>query len=194
MKAMRRGTRSGPQGNKETTLETIMKRKTIIAVIAIGAAAAISLAAGIAAAQPYGYGPGGGMGGGHGMGYGGGPGHGNPAAAVEARLAYLKTDLKITKAQEPAWKKFSDEARKQAESMQALKSAMQAGATANAVDRMELHDKLMKSRLEQSEKATASFKELYAALTPEQKALADQHPGRGMGFGHGFGGGPGRFR
>jgi Spy/CpxP family protein refolding chaperone len=49
----------------------------------------------------------------------------------------------------------------------------------------------MKSRLEQSEKMTAAFKELYAALTPEQKALADQHPGRGMGFGHGFGGGPG---
>jgi len=170
-----------------------MKRNTIIAVIAIGFGAAISLAAAVASAHPYGQGPGWGMGGGpgHGMGYGGGPGQANPAAAAEARLAYLKTELKITKAQEPAWKKFSDEARKQAESMQAARTAMWSGAPANAVDRMELHNKLMKSRQEQSEKTAAAFKELYAALTPEQKALADQHPGRGMGFGPGFGGGPG---
>lgn len=176
-----------------------MKRKTIIAV---GAAISLGLAASVVSAHPYGYGPGSGMGGGpgYGMGYGGGPGmggpgHGNPAAAVEGRLAYLKAELKITAAQEPAWKKFSDQARQQAESMQALRSAMQGSTSANAVERMELHNKMQKSRAEQSEKATAAFKQLYASLTPEQKALADQHPGAGMGFGPGFGGGPGgRFR
>ena len=162
-----------------------MKRNTIIAVVAIAFGAAISLASAVATAHPGGYGPG--------MGHGWGPGRGDPAAAVEGRLAYLKTELKITKAQEPAWKKYSDELRKQAESMQAMRTAMQGGATANAADRMELHNKLMKSRLEQSEKMTAAFKELYAALSPEQKALADQHPGPGMGFGGGpgFGHGPG---
>ena len=162
-----------------------MKRNTLIAVIALGVGAAISLAAGVATAHPGGWGMGGGPG--YGMGYG----RGDPAAAVEGRLAYLKTELKITKAQEGAWKKYSDEARKQAESMQAARTAMQGAAATNAADRMELHNKLMKSRLEQSEKMAAAFKELYAALTPEQKALADQHPGRGMGFGPGFGGGPG---
>ena len=170
-----------------------MKRNTIIAVIALGVGATISLAAGLASAHPYGYGPGMGGGPGYGMGYG----RGDPAAAVEGRLAYLKTELKITKAQEGVWKKYSDEARKQAESMQAMRTAMQGGAAANAADRMDLHNKLMKTRLEQSEKMTAAFKELYAALTPEQKALADQHPGGGMGFGGGpgFGHGPGgRFR
>ena len=169
-----------------------MKRKTIIAA-AVGAA--LGLATVVASAHPYGYGPGRGMGGGpgYGMGFGGGPGYGNPAAAVEGRLAYLKTELKITKAQEGAWKKFSDEARKQAESMQAARTAMWSGTAANAADRAELHNQLMKSRVEQSEKTTAAFKQLYAALTPEQKALADQHPG--MGIGMGFGGGPGgRFR
>jgi Spy/CpxP family protein refolding chaperone len=170
-----------------------MKRKTIIAA-AIGAA--LGLATVVASAHPYGYGygPGRGMGGGPGYGMGfGGPGRGDPAAAVEGRLAYLKAELKITKAQEPAWKKFSDEARKQAESMQAARTAMWSGTAANAADRAELHNKLMKSRVEQSEKTTAAFKQLYAALTPEQKALADQHPG--MGVGMGFGGGPGgRFR
>ena len=161
-----------------------MKRKTIIAV-AVGAA--LGLATVVASAHPYGYGPG--MGGG--PGYGMGPGRGDPAAAVEGRLAYLKAELKITKAQEGPWKKYSDEARKQAESMQAFRTAM--WGSANAADRAELHNKLMKTRLEQSEKTTAAFKQLYAALTPEQKALADQHPG--MGVGMGFGGGPGgRFR
>jgi len=169
-----------------------MKRNTIIAA-AVGAALSLGLAAGIANAHPYGYGMGGGPG--YGMGYGGGPGYGNPAAAAEARLAYLKTELKITKAQEAAWKKFSDEARKQAESMQAARTAMWSGANANAADRMELHNKLMKSRVEQSEKTAAAFKDLYAALTPEQKALADQRHGVGFGgpgAGHGPGfGGPG---
>jgi Spy/CpxP family protein refolding chaperone len=168
-----------------------MKRNTIIAVVAIALGAAISLASAVATAHPGGWGMGGGPG------YGMGPGRGDPAAAVEGRLAYLKTELKITKAQEGAWKKYSDEARKQAESMQATRTAMQGAASANAADRMELHNKLMKNRLEQSEKMTAAFKELYAALTPEQKALADQHPGGGMGFGGGpgFGHGPGgRFR
>jgi Spy/CpxP family protein refolding chaperone len=168
-----------------------MKRNTIIAVVAIALGAAISLASAVATAHPGGWGMGGGPG------YGMGPGRGDPAAAVEGRLAYLKTELKITKAQEGAWKKYSDEARKQAESMQATRTAMQGAASANAADRMELHNKLMKSRLEQSEKMTAAFKELYAALTPEQKALADQRPGGGTGFGGGpgFGHGPGgRFR
>ena len=168
-----------------------MKRKTIIAA-AVGAA--LGLATVVASAHPHGYGPGRGMVGGPGYGMGfGGPGQANPAAAVEGRLAYLKAELKITKAQEPAWKKFSDEARKQAESMQAARTAMWSGTAANAADRAELHNQLMKSRVEQSEKTTAAFKQLYAALTPEQKALADQHPG--MGIGMGFGGGPGgRFR
>ena len=168
-----------------------MKRNTIIAVVAIALGAALSLASALATAHPGGWGMGGGPG------YGMGPGRGDPAAAVEGRLAYMKTELKITKAQEGAWKKYSDEARKQAESMQATRTAMQGAATANTADRMELHNKLMKSRLEQSEKMTAAFKELYAALTPEQKALADQHPGGGIGFGGGpgFGHGPGgRFR
>jgi Spy/CpxP family protein refolding chaperone len=169
-----------------------MKRKTII-VAAVGAGLSLALAAGFGNAHPYGYGPGSGMGGGpgYGMGFGRGPGYGDPAAAVEGRLAYLKAELKITKAQEGAWKKYSDEARKQAESMQAFRTAM--WGSANAADRAELHNKLMKSRVEQSEKTTAAFKQLYAALTPEQKALADRHPG--MDLGMGFGGGPGgRFR
>jgi hypothetical protein len=154
--------------------------------------------------QGMGYGPGAGMG--RGMGPGAGPGpmgggpmgygpmgqgmgpqaYGNPAAAAEWRLSGLKSELKITAAQESAWKTFSDQAKQQAEAMQALMSTVQGSAQATAPERMELHNQIMKKRQEQMEKRTAAFKDLYAVLTPEQKALADQHMGmrggRGMAF------------
>jgi hypothetical protein len=44
----------------------------------------------------------------------------------------------------------------------------------------------MKKRQEQMEKGTTAFKELYAALTPEQKALADQRVGFGLMGGRGW--------
>jgi hypothetical protein len=131
---------------------------------------------------PMGHGP---MG--HGpMGPGMGPqGYGNPAAAAEGRLAHLKSELKITSAQEPVWKAFADQSKQQAEAMQALRNTVQGSAQASAPERLELRDQIMKKRQEQMEKGTAVFKELYAALSPEQKALADQH----VGFGRMGGGG-----
>ena len=72
---------------------------------------------------------------------------------------------------------------------------MQGSTAATAPERMELRNKAMKQRQEQMEKSTVVFKDLYAALTPEQKALADQRFGGGPGFGPGHHGGPGgRFR
>jgi Spy/CpxP family protein refolding chaperone len=121
------------------------------------------------------------------MGHGMGPqAWGNPAAAAEWRLSGLKSELKITAAQEPAWKVFSDQAKQQAEAMQALMAGAQSAAPATAPERLELHNQMMKKRQEQMEKGTAAFKDLYAVLTPEQKALADQRVGmmggRGMAF------------
>ncbi len=157
-----------------------------------------------------GYGPGGGMGrgmgpgpmmGGRSMGYGpmgrgmGPQAYGNPAAAAEWRLSGLKSDLKITAAQQSAWKTFSDQAKQQAEAMQNLITTAQVGAPATVPERLELRNQVMKQRQEQMEKGTAAFKVLYAALTPEQKAIADHRFAGGPGAGPGFRGGPGgRFR
>ena len=132
---------------------------------------------------PMGYGP---MMG-HGMGHGMGPqGHGNPAAAADWRLSGMKTELKITAAQESAWKAFADQAKQQAEVMQAFMSTVQGSAQATAPERLELRNQMMKKRQEQMEKSTAAFKDLYAVLSPEQKALADQHVGFGMMGGRGM--------
>ena len=151
-----------------------------------------------------GYGPGAGMG--RGMGPGGGAGpmaygpmgygpmgrgmgpqaYGNPAAAADWRLSGLKSELKITAAQESAWKAFADQAKQQAEAMQKLMTTAQSNAQATAPERIEQRNQIMKKQQEQMEKGTAAFKDLYAVLSPEQKALADQRMGmmggRGMAF------------
>jgi len=151
-----------------------------------------------------GYGPGAGMGQGMGpmgrgammghgpMGYGPmGPGmapqgFGNPAAAAEWRLSSLKSELKITAAQESAWKSFADQTKLQAEAMQALMSTAQSSAQASAPERLEARNQVMKKRQEQMEKGAAAFKDLYAVLSPEQKKLADQGLGLGMMGGRGM--------
>ena len=161
---------------------------------------------GMGQGQGYGpgYGPGPGMG--RGMGPGSGPGPmmgggmgygpmgrgmgpqawGNPVAAAEWRLSGLKAELKITAAQESAWKTFADQAKQQAEAMQALMTTVQGSTKATAPERLELRNQVMKQREEQMAKGTAAFKELYAALSPEQKALADQRVGFGMMGGRGM--------
>lgn len=202
-----------------------MKRTSKIA-LAIGTALSLALASAAVNAHPYGNGPGWGMGygPGHGMGPMGGMGYGpgmgpmggmrggmgygpmgrgmgpqsagDPTAMVEGRLAYLKSELKITPAQETAWQGYAGKAKQQAEAMQALRTAMQGSTQASAPERLALRTEMMKKRGEQMEGMTAALKDLYAALTPEQKAIADQRMG-GFGpmAGRGFGGGPGgRFR
>ncbi len=198
-----------------------MKRVTKIAV-GVGAALSLGLSAAIVNAHPGGFGPGMGWGGGPGMGWGGGagcaPGYGmgpgfgggpgmmggrggygpqgyaNPAAAVEARLAYAKSELKITASQEKAWDAYAAQVKKQAESMFAWHNTMRESRVTGP-ERIELQNKIMKERLAQSEALTAATKDLYAVLTPEQKATADFVIGHGRGMGPAFAGGPrGRFR
>jgi periplasmic protein CpxP/Spy len=150
--------------------------------ILIGAAGVLAVAAATAvvAAPHDGMGP---CGGGPGMGmmHGEHGRGGDMAAMAEKHLAKLKTDLKITAQQEPAWQAFATKAAEQAKAMQAQhQQHMQErdkGAPANvsAPDRMAEHLSQMKQHLAGMESMQAAVKDLYAALTPEQRALADKH-------------------
>ena len=145
-----------------------------------------------------GYGPGAGMGRGMGpMGYGRGigpQGYGNASAMAYARLAFLKSELKITSGQETAWQAFVAKAKQQAEGVQAAITKMRDTQT-SVPDRLAQRTEFMKQRLAGMETMTAAVKDLYAALTPEQKAVADQRFAGGRGYGPEFRGGPGgRFR
>ena len=112
----------------------------------------------------------------------------NPSAMADARNAYFKSELNITPAQESAWKAYAEQRKQQVVAMQALRASAQGSAQATAPERLELRNQMMKKRQEQMEKGTTAFKELYAVLSPEQKALADQRValrmmgGGGMGY------------
>lgn len=193
--------------------ESIMKRTTKIAV-AVGAALSLGLAAAVVSAHPTGMGWGGDWGGGpgygmhgYGMGYGMGPGYGmhgygmgygmgprgmfyGDAGDAEQGLAGLKSELGISAKQESAWQAFIDNAKQQEKNREAwfakLRQARSAGTTP---DRLAQQAEFMKQRQSDLANNAAALKDLYAALTPEQQAIADQRLG-GFGPGYGYRGGP----
>jgi hypothetical protein len=140
-------------------------------------------------------------------GYGPGAGMGpqamfnNRFGNAEENLAALKTELGITAKQDPAWQAFAKNAKQQSENRQAWFAKMQQARSAgSAPELLAQQAEVMKQHQVEMEANAAALKNLYAALTPEQKAIADQRfggfgPGYGAGYGRGYGGGPGgRFR
>lgn len=115
------------------------------------------------------------------------------AANAAARLEQLKTELKLTPAQEKAWQAFADQSKQQMGQMQTMRDQFQPPA-ANAPqppmpERMDKAIEFMKQRLTHMEAMNASMKELYATLTPEQKTVVEKHfaqrPAQGQGQGRG---------
>jgi Spy/CpxP family protein refolding chaperone len=100
-------------------------------------------------------------------------------------MGELKSELKITAAQEPAWEKYQALVLQQAQTAQATRSAMQAQMqdpkAASAVDHAAQHEAMVKLRQEHQAARSAARNELLAVLTPEQKALAEQRLGTGYG-------------
>ena len=117
-----------------------------------------------------------------------------PSERVEARLAYLKTALKITDAQQPQWNAFADVARKQAgerdQQFKAMHARMEQGAgheRPTAIARMERQQQRHAAAATRLNERLAVEKPLYAALNADQKAVADQllaPRGRHGGFRH----------
>jgi protein CpxP len=174
-----------------------MKRtsKFIAGAAAVGALTLAGL--GLAQAGGMGYGPGYGMGWGGGPGWGMGPGGGWATSSevgtiVGNRLAALKSELKITPDQEKAWNAFADQAKQQAEAVQALRQQMHEQMAAGKVvpgspEFFGLRKSMLELQQTGAEARATKVKDLYAVLTPDQKAVADQSLG---GFGPGRGWGP----
>lgn len=176
--------------------------KTTTQIAAITLATLTLAAAGAVFAHPgmgYGMGPGPaqgmgygmGPGAGQGMGMGMGPGMRGPmsgpqdAAAVGARLAQLKVEMKITAAQEGAWTAYAAVVQQQAEQRLAQRAQMQAlmqdPQAAAALDRTAHREEMLKLRDEHLAARGEALKNLQAVLTPEQQALAAQGLGGGRG-------------
>jgi hypothetical protein len=120
-------------------------------------------------------------------------------ARAEARIAYVKSELKITPAQEAAFDKYAQAIRDNAattqksfEDMRAQRGQPGQNQSMSAIDRVEQRAKMAQMRDQEQQKYLAAFRPLYASLSPDQKKIADQlaTPQRHFGrFGH-FG--PGR--
>ena len=116
---------------------------------------------------------------------------------IEARLAYIKTALKITDAQNAQWESFANVLRKHAKDrdqrMERFRAQRGQGAERmqrperpqlGAIDRMEFMQKRMAERSQRLSEVIVAAKPLYASLSPEQKQVADEMLSRHGRAGH----------
>jgi LTXXQ motif family protein len=97
------------------------------------------------------------------------------AGHVEGRLAFLKTELKITEAQLPLWNAVADAIRANAKGMSEMMGGMMgASQAATLPDKLAMREKMMTAHLEALHRLKAAVEPLYAALSDEQKKTADE--------------------
>jgi Spy/CpxP family protein refolding chaperone len=99
----------------------------------------------------------------------------DPVAKVEKRLADLKGELKITPDQEAVWAAYAEKIRSNVKAIKDRMDAAMHDQPQTAPERFDRHIELMRARLASFENMDEALKQLYAALTPEQKAAADRH-------------------
>lgn len=97
------------------------------------------------------------------------------SALADRRLENLKTELKITDGQADVWKEYAEAVKGRATVMQGLRTTMMdAMDKGGAVDRMDIRIKSMEAMVESMKVVKPATEKLYAALTAEQKKVADQ--------------------
>jgi hypothetical protein len=104
-----------------------------------------------------------------------------PTERVEARLAYVKTALKIADAQQSQWDAYASVVRKNAQDMeqrfQSTQSTGEAGHArrqrSNAIERLERTQSFLANAVTRINQLLAVEKPLYVALSPEQQKVAD---------------------
>lgn len=118
---------------------------------------------------------------------------------IDGRLAFLKTELKITEEQTPSWNELAGVIRSTAESHNALMQGMLKEFHDGEFLKKTLPERLayqqthLEARLEQIKTVRVAVEKLYAKLSDEQKQAADDIvlPMMGMGIGRSGGIGPG---
>jgi hypothetical protein len=112
---------------------------------------------------------------------------------VDGRIAFLRTELKITDAQASAWNAFADALRTNAKTLGEVRASMmpQSGGAAQPqpstlAARLDLEERWLLARLEGTRTIQTAFTNLYGTLSDEQKKTANEllapHMGIGMGM------------
>ena len=112
---------------------------------------------------------------------------------LDGRLAYMKTELRITAEQAGAWEEFAKVVKSSAaahnEMMLSMKEGLKTGSIIDQPlpDRLSWHVSQLQVRLAQVKSVKTAVDKLYVVLTAEQKATADDVflPMMDMGMGRG---------
>jgi hypothetical protein len=113
---------------------------------------------------------------------------------IDGRLAYMKTELKITDAQAAAWEELAKVIHDTAETHNAMMREMMKDVRSGDFIKRPLPERLtvqqthMEARLEQIKAVKAAVEKLYTQLDDDQKKTADDIvlPSMGMGMGRGM--------
>lgn len=96
---------------------------------------------------------------------------------IKGRIAFLRTELRITDAQQPLWSAFAAALRANAPAMAGMQGTMMSvqGATPQTLpQRIEGQERGLAARLDALRQLKAALQPLYAGLDDTQKRTADQ--------------------
>jgi hypothetical protein len=99
---------------------------------------------------------------------------------VEGRIAFLRTELKITEAQTSAWDAFAEALRTNAKKLGEVRGAMMAQMNAaqqqapTVTDRLGLQEQWLTERLEGTRTIRSAVTALYGVLSEDQKKTANE--------------------
>jgi hypothetical protein len=109
---------------------------------------------------------------------------------IEGRIAYLRTELKVTDAQAEAWNGFADALRANAKKLAEVRASMMSGSgggqqqAPTMADRLDRQEQWLLARLDGTRTMKSAFAKLSESLSDEQKKTADDllapHMGMGM--------------
>jgi hypothetical protein len=120
---------------------------------------------------------------------GGGPAGMATIDRVEGRIAFLRTELKITDAQTNAWNEFGDALRTSAKKLGDVRTSMisHMGAAQQQspalTEQLSLQEQWLTARLEGTRAIKSAFTNLHAVLTEDQRKTATELLGPHMGLG-----------
>ncbi|MGH7030248.1 MAG: Spy/CpxP family protein refolding chaperone [Stellaceae bacterium] len=97
-----------------------------------------------------------------------------PGQLVDGRIAFLRTELKITPAQEAQWRQVAAAMRQNANALdQQITTTRQQHANMDAVQRLALRGQFAKLRADSDARLVTALKPLYESLSPQQQQMAN---------------------
>jgi periplasmic protein CpxP/Spy len=110
-----------------------------------------------------------------------------PGQLVDGRIAFLKTELKITPDQEAQWQKVAAAMRQNADALdRAISNARDHHGNRDAVERLEIRGQFARLRADNVARLLTALKPLYASLSAEQQQVANQLMTMEHGWHHGW--------